>query len=150
VLARATQIEIAIAEARFFGGVGVVFDLKWRRFRIVEDVKFAGDDFDFAASEIGIRFLAKDDFAFDGDDVLAADVFGFGMRVGLRLFIEDDLNDAGTIAEIEEEEIAEVASTSDPAHHDGVFVGVGGAEIAAVICAGEVAEEIEHGAWSFV
>ncbi len=145
VLARTAQIEIAIAQARFFGGVGFVFDLKRRRFRVVEDVKLGGDDFDFAAGEIGIRFLARDDFAFDGDDVFAADVFGFAVRFGLRLFVKDDLDDAGAIANVEEEEISEVAAASDPAHHDGVFVGVGGAEIAAVVCAGEVAEGIEHG-----
>jgi len=146
VLARAAQIEIAIAEARFFGGVGFVFDLKRRRFRVVEDVKLGGDDFDFAAGEIGIRFLARDDFAFDGDDVFAADVFSFAVSFGLRLFVKDDLDDAGAIANVEEEEISEVATARDPAHHDGVFVGVGGAEIAAVVCAGEVAEGIEHGA----
>ena len=107
-------------------------------------MKLTGDDFDFAAGEIGIRLLARDDLAFDGDDVFAADVFGFAVRFGLRLFVEDDLNDAGAIANVEEEEIAEVATARDPAHDDGVFIGVGGAEIAAVVCAGEVAEEIEH------
>ena len=102
------------------------------------------DDFDFAAGEIGIRFLTKHHFAFDGEDVFAAYVFGLGVGFGLRLFVEDNLDDAGAIAEVEKEQIAEVATASDPAHHDGVFVGVGGAEIAAVVCAGEVAEEIEH------
>ena len=49
VLARAAQVEIAVAQARFFGGVDVVFDLKRRRFRVVQDVELGGDDFDFAA-----------------------------------------------------------------------------------------------------
>ena len=108
-------------------------------------MQFARGDFDFAAGEIGIRFLPRDDFAFDRHDVLAADVLGFGVRFGLRLFVEDHLDDAGAIANVEEEEITEVAAASDPAHHDGVFVGVGGAESAAIVCAGKVAEEIEHG-----
>src|ERR1700761_2128268 len=63
----------------------------------------------------------------------------------MHFIVEDELDDAGAIAHVEEEEISEVAAASDPAHHDGVFIGVGGAEIAAVVSAGEVAEEIEQG-----
>ena len=115
VLARAAQVEIAIAQARFFGGVGFVFDLKWRSLRVVENVKLGGDDFNFAAGEIGIRFLARDDFAFDGNDVFAADVFGFAVGFGLSFFVEDDLDDAGAVADVEEEEIAEIAALGYPA-----------------------------------
>ena len=90
--------------------------------------------------------MARDHFAFDGDDVFAADVVGLGVGFGIGFFIEDDLHDAGAIADVEEEEIAEVATLGDPAEDDGVFAGVGGAKGAAVVCAFEIAEEIEHGA----
>jgi len=38
----------------------------------------------------------------------------------------------------------EVAASRDPTHDDGVAVGVGGAECAAVVSAFEIAEKIEH------
>ena len=57
------------------------------------------------------------------------------LRVGFRLcfFVEDDLDDAGAVADVEEEEIAEVAAAGYPAQDDGVFAGVGGAQGAAVV-----------------
>jgi hypothetical protein len=61
---------------------------------------------------------------------------------GLRFFVEDHLDDAGAVADVEEEQIAEVAAAMDPAHYDGRFAGVGGAEGAAVVGAFQVAEKI--------
>ena len=142
---RAAQIEIAVAQTRLFGRIGFVFDLKRRRLGVVENVQFGGDELDLTTSELGIRLLALDDFAFDSDDVFTANVLGFGVRLGLRLFVKDYLDDAGAVADVEEEEIAEVAATRDPAHDDGVAVGVRGAECAAVVCAFKIAEKIEHG-----
>jgi hypothetical protein len=105
-------------------------------------MQLAGDHFDFACWKVGIGFLACDDFAFDGDNEFAAHLFGFGVRLGLRFLVEDDLNDAGAIANVEEEKIAEVAAAMDPAHDDGGSAGVGGAQGAAVVGALEVVEEI--------
>ena len=98
-------------------------------------MQFGRDEFDFAGGDFGIRFLAFYNFAFDGDDEFAARVLGLGVRFGLRFLVENDLDDAGAVADVEEEQIAEVAATMDPAHDDGVAVGVGGAEDSAVMCA---------------
>ena len=102
-------------------------------------MQLRGDQFDFAGGEFGIRFLPLDDFAFDGDHKFAARLLGFGVRGGLRLFVEDDLDDAGAVANVEEEQIAEVAAAGDPAHDDGVAAFVGGAQCAAVVCALQIA-----------
>jgi hypothetical protein len=71
--------------------------------------------------------LALDDLAFDGDDEFAAGLLGFRVGFGLRFLVENDLDDAGAVADIEEEQVAEVAATMHPAHDDGVVAGVGGA-----------------------
>ena len=112
---RAAKIEIAVAQARFFGGVDFVFDREWRGFCVVQNVQLRGDDLDFAGGQVGIGFLALDYFAFDRDYVFAADVFGFGVGFGLRFFVEDDLDDAGAVADVEEEEVAQVAALGYPA-----------------------------------
>ncbi len=77
--------------------------------------------------------MPLDYIAFDGDNEFAARLLGFGVGFRLRFFVEDDLHDAGAVAEVEEEEIAEVAAAMYPAHDDGVSAGVGGAERAAVV-----------------
>jgi hypothetical protein len=59
--------------------------------------------------------LALDYFAFDGDYVFAANVFGFRVGFGLCFFVEDDLDEAGAVADVEEEEIAEIAALGYPA-----------------------------------
>ncbi len=114
----------------------MIFDGEGRRFGVVENVQFSGDELDFAGGEFGIGFLALDYVALDSDDELAARLFGFGVGCGLRFFVEDDLHDAGAVAEVKEEEIAEVAAAMHPAHNDGVVAGVGGTEGAAVVGAG--------------
>jgi len=77
--------------------------------------------------------LALDYLAFDGYYEFAAGLFGFGVSCGLRLFVENYLDYAGAIADVQEKEIAEVAAAMDPAHYDGVVAGVGGAQGAAVV-----------------
>jgi hypothetical protein len=48
-LPRAPQVDVAIAQARFFGGVGFVFDRERRRLGGVQDVELGGNELDFAA-----------------------------------------------------------------------------------------------------
>ena len=68
--------------------------------------------------------------AFDGDDVLGAGGFGLGVGFGGGFLVEDDLGDAGAVAEVEEDEVAVVAAAVDPAHEDYVLAGCSCAEFA--------------------
>ena len=52
---------------------------------------------------------------------------------GGDLLVEDDLGDAGAVAQVEKDEVAVVAAAVDPAHEDYVLAGVGGAQVAAVV-----------------
>ena len=49
------------------------------------------------------------------------------------LLVEDDLGDAGAVAEVEEDEVAVVAAAVDPAHEDYVLAGLFDAEVAALV-----------------
>ncbi len=129
----AAEVDVAIAQAGFFGGVDFVFDGEWRCFGVIENVQLGGDELDFAGGEFGVGFLALDYIAFDGDDEFAAGLLGLGVGCGLRFFVEDNLHDAGAVADVEKEQIAEVAAAVHPAHDDGVLAGVGGAQGAAVV-----------------
>src|ERR1700674_3993016 len=99
---------------------------------------------DFSGGQFRIGFLALEDLAFHGDDEFAARLLGFGMRGGLRLLVEDHLDDAGAVADIEKEQIAQVAAACDPAHHNRVAPFVFGAQFAAVVCALQVSQKVEQ------
>jgi hypothetical protein len=55
---------------------------------------------------------------------------GVGLGVGgADFFVEDDLRDAGAVADVEEDEVAVVAPAIDPAHEDDVLPRVFCAEL---------------------
>ena len=71
-------------------------------------------------------------------------MFCLGVRLGMLLLVEDDLRDAGAIAQIDENELTEVAPAVHPAHQHDVFVGIKSAEGAAVFRPFQIAESIKH------
>ena len=68
------------------------------------------------------------------------------MQGGAVVLVEDDLGDAGAVAHVDEDEVAEVAAAVHPAHEDDARAGVGGAQSPAGVRAPKIAEEVEgHG-----
>ena len=103
-----------------------------------------GDELDFARRELQIRLLPLDYAPFDRNDEFRARLLGLGVRFRLRFFIEDNLKDAGAVADVEKEEIAEVAAAMDPAHDDDVAAVVGRAQLAAIMRALQLPQEVQH------
>ena len=133
----AAKIDVAIFEARLFVGERGVGGQERRELRFVEDAEFVGDEFNFSRGHVGIDGVgvAQLDRADDGDDVFVAQGFGLFVDGGVAFGIEDNLHDAGAVAEIDEEQAAVVAALVDPSHEHGFFAGVGGAESAAHVSA---------------
>ena len=132
---RAAEVEVAVLEADLFVGDGVVCDGEGRGLGVVEEEELVGDDFDEAGGHVGVgeAFSAETDFSFDGYDEFAAGGFGFGVGGGGGFLVEDDLGDAGAVAEVEEYEVAVVAATVDPAHEDDGLIILIDAEFAALM-----------------
>ena len=55
------------------------------------------------------------------------------MRRGVLFLVENNLRKARAVAQVNENQIAEVAPPVDPAHQDNIFVGVRGAQVAAIM-----------------
>ena len=91
-----------------------------------------------------IRLLPAQHFPFDRDHKFRAQLFGLRVRLGMQLLIEDDLGDSGAVAQIDENQLAQIAAAMHPAHQHDVFIGVGCAQIAAVVGAFQVSEHIEQ------
>jgi hypothetical protein len=118
---RAAQIQITVFEAQVFARKLVWrgrLDLERRRLRIVEDEQLARAHFYVAGRDFRVALVlsAQDNFALDGDDVLAAHLFGFRVCLARSLFVEHDLRDAVAVAQINERQRPEVAPPRDPAH----------------------------------
>ncbi len=71
-------------------------------------------------------------------DVLRARGFRLGVGLGGDGLVEDDLGDAGAVAEIEKDEPAVVAAAVYPAHEGYGLAGVGGTQGSAPVSALEV------------
>ena len=69
--------------------------------------------------------------AFDRDDVLRAARRRPWRGAAPSLLVDDDLGDAGAVAQIEEDEAAVVAPAVDPAHQDDVLPCVFCAKVSA-------------------
>ena len=142
MLARTPQVQVAVAQARLFGGGGVVFHHEWRRFGGVQDVQARGQNFYLAGGQVRIGLFAADDFAFDGGDKFRAKLFGLSVSFGRGVAVEDNLREAGAVPKIDEDHLAVVAAAMHPAHEHDVRAGIGGAEIAAAMRAFQITEKI--------
>ena len=140
---RPTKVEIAEAQARLFRRVDFVFDREGRRLGVIQNVQFRRNELHFPAGQFRIGFLPLEDLALDGDHEFAACLLGFGMR-RRRLFVEDYLDDTGAIAHVEKEQIAKVAAPRHPAHHNSFVSFVLRAELAAVVCALQISQKVQH------
>ena len=81
--------------------------------------------------------------AFDRDHVLRTELFGLACTAASAIGVEDDLRHAVAIAQVDEDDAAEIAAAMDPAHQQGALAGVGGAQLSAGVRAAKVAEKIE-------
>jgi hypothetical protein len=67
------------------------------------------------------------------------------MRRFAQLLVEHYLGDAAAVAHVDEDQVAKVAPPMHPAHQHDFFIGVGRAQIASVMGAVPVPEQIERG-----
>ena len=129
---RAAQVDIAVLQAHFFVGQHGVGGREGQRLAIVQQAQFVGDNLDLAGGEVfvdGTR-IAQLHVPDDGNDKLRA----YGVRLVVDLCAgvcrDHDLRDATAIAQVEEDEVAEIAPFVDPAHEHNFGAGVRGAQLA--------------------
>ena len=71
-------------------------------------------------------------------------LLGLGVRLGMQLLVEDNLSESGAVAQIDENQLAQIAPAMDPTHQHDVFVRVGRAQIAAIVCAFQVSKRVKQ------
>ena len=102
---------------------------------------------DLAGGQLGV-FHSLRAFAhrsLQGQDVFAADAMGLPVGIGMGLRVEDDLNDAFAVAQIDEDDPAVVAAAMHPAHQDHFFSCVIRLEVPAVMGSFDFRNEVRQG-----
>ncbi len=132
------DVEVAVAQPERLvdRGVGLI-DVERRGLRLGQDLDRRGAQLDVAGRQLRVLLagLAPVDRAVDREDVLAPDPTR--QRMGRRRVgrIDHDLGDPVAVAQVEEDQLAVIAPTVDPARQAGGRPGVGRPELAAGVTA---------------
>ena len=132
----AAQIDVAILEPHLLVGQHSFAGQKRRLLRLVEDAQLFRDQFHFAGGDVlvhrvGNALLGR---ANHGDDVLVAQGLRFLMNGRIALLVEHHLGDAAAVANINKDQVAQVAPPVDPSHEYGLLAGVSRTQSAAHMC----------------
>ena len=112
------QIEIAVTQPSIFHGFDVAVEREGRGVRRVEHAQFLDDQLDLAGRQIGVHRFGRAAFQAPAGshDVFRAQVLGAGVRRLADLGIADDLDQAGSVAHVDERDAAVIAARPHPAH----------------------------------
>jgi hypothetical protein len=136
---RPAQIEIAVAQADVFGDGPVLGNLERRCLGLVEQHDLPRQDLDLAGRELRVDrvFGAALHQAGDADDKLRAQALGD--RHQCLVLADDDLRDAGAIANVEKGDAAQIADPVHPSQHHRFRADILGAQGAARVRPSEIA-----------
>ena len=120
---RSPQIEVPVLQPDVFRDLLARIEREGGRFRFVEDFQRIDHHLDLAGGQLRVfhSLRAFANRSFNGEDVFAADAVGLLMGIGLGLRVEDDLDDAFAVAQVDEDDAAVVAAAMHPAHQDHFF-----------------------------
>ncbi|RMO71602.1 hypothetical protein ALQ35_05713 [Pseudomonas fluorescens] len=133
---RATQVEEAVAQARFFANVGILVEWERRGFRLVQHFELVTQHFNCAGRHVGVHGTGRTQANLAGDlhNVLAAHTVGGGEAFG-AVRIEHHLGQTITITDIEENHPAVVAATVNPSAKGDFLTIQGLVQLAAIVAA---------------
>ena len=122
-----------MAQAQRLVDLRVVVERERRRLGPRRARSSLGDrQLDLARAQLRVHraLLAADDLAGDADHVLGAHPLGERVRLRRFLRVEDDLQDARAVAQVDEHQAAVVAAAVHPAGHAHVLADARGVQLA--------------------
>ena len=130
---RPPEIKEAVLETDVFGDLLVVHHER-RRQRRVEDFDFAGEHFDFAADQILVdgALGTRAHLAADADDEFVAQRLG-GLEGRRIVRIAHHLQEAGAVAQVDENDAAMIAPAVHPAEDGDGLLQMGAVDRTAII-----------------
>ena len=134
----AAQVQIAVLQADSVLHVGVLHDLEGRGVGLGQQAQLGDLHLNVAGGHIGVLGLTLPDHASGGDDILAAQGSGLLKDLLGSGVVEGELDEAGAVPEVHEDQATQVALALDPAADGDLLAHVGSPEVAAVVGAEEV------------
>ena len=130
-----TQIDVAVPETDDFVNFGLFIHGEGRCLGGIEHLNVGRHDLHFAGGQVGVqRFRrAQLDSAGDAQHILAADRGGKLVGALVPLWMQDDLHDARSVAQVDEDDAAVVAPSVDPAGQRDIGPSVFASQVAAVV-----------------
>src|SRR5262249_52766786 len=114
------EVEVAVAEAHLLAHLSREgLDLERRRVRVREELGVGDPDLHLAGRQLLVDRLGRalDDGSPGAQDILRAELVAELEGVARLVRVEDELDEPGPVAEVDEDEAAVVAATVDPAGH---------------------------------
>src|SRR6476661_2051932 len=123
----AAKIECPVAEAGELVHRALLIDRERRRVGVAEQLEVGDLELDLPGGEVGVDVvgLATRHGPDRRDHVLGPQVVGARVRLGGCLRVEDELQQAGAVAQVDEDQTAVVAAPVDPTGDTDLVAGAG-------------------------
>ena len=82
----------------------------------------------------GFDLLPAHHAPFDSHHEFRPQLFGLGVRLGMLLLVEHDLRNAGAVAQVDENQLPQIAPPMHPAHQHHIGIGVRRSQRPAIFC----------------
>ena len=130
---RTAQIQVTIFQAEHFIGFGAVHDLKGRRFGLAQNTQLGDEHFDVTGGDFFALALPFPNGAHSGDHIFTAQAGSLLENFLIGIITESQLEQAGAIPQICEDQAAQVTLPLDPAADGDGFPNVFRAQSATVV-----------------
>ena len=111
----AADVQIAVLHAQVIAAIGIFFNGEGRRVGGVEHGEFAHIDFDVACGHLVVLGVAFGHHTFHLQDVFASQFVGALAKGGVSFFVEYELGDAVSVAQVDKGHTTHFAATLHPA-----------------------------------
>jgi hypothetical protein len=131
------QIDIAVAQAQFLGGVAaMVVELDRRGLGAVENGQGAGQNLDLASRHVLVfgPFRARAHPPLDPEDKLAAGLLGQAEGLGI-VRVDHHLNQTAAVTQVDEDDAAVIPAPVDPSAQGNVLTNLFAVQISAIMTA---------------
>jgi hypothetical protein len=143
----AAEVDVAVFEPDILADIDVLLHGEGRSLTRIQEPKLFHHDLDLAGRDARVDGLLRAGFdqSLGGDDVLGAEILRLGVEGSVALGAKDELGNAFTVAEVDEDDAAEVPAAVDPSHQEYALALIGRTKGTAVVGTAKLAEKIERG-----
>ena len=140
----AAEIQIAVFETNVLGGLAIVHDLKGRHLALAQDLNGIRIDLHLAGGDLRIDAGTNSHRSAHGKHELVTAGRRLLKQCGIGGIVKCQLNEAGTVSQIQEQQITQISLLFDPAHHTDSLACMLTAKLAATVGAAVAAHQFCH------